>query len=278
MGKTPVLLLSLKAPGAYILKRMLISIVGSLLLMLFLGFCIIYMLRLILRQKKVSDIKNDFISNISHELKTPIATALAAVQGMRYFDIQKDPAKAGQYLDTATAELQRLSLMAGKILNSSVFESSAFTVNPAQFNLKEMIEQIIAGQQLTQPENTTFTLAYTAKELASADKTYLYQAINNLVDNAVKYAGNAPNIRVDCVDVSGGVQISIADNGPGIAKEHQKHIFDKFFRAPQADGHRVKGHGLGLNYVKAIIEKHNGTVTLTKSDNNGSTFTIFLPQ
>jgi signal transduction histidine kinase len=278
IGDIVVLMLAVKTPSAYTIKGMLVSLVGSSLLMLLLGFCIVYMLYIIVKQKKLSDIKNDFISNISHELKTPIATALAAVQGMRYFDTQKEPAKAGQYLDTATAELQRLSLMAGKILNSSVFESSAFTVNPAQFNLKEMIEQIIAGQQLTQPENTTFALAYTAKELALADKTYLYQAINNLVDNAVKYAGDAPNIRVECIAVQGGIQISVTDNGPGIAKEHQKHIFDKFFRAPQADGHRIKGHGLGLNYVKTIIEKHGGMVVLTKSDNKGSTFTIFLPQ
>ncbi|MES2275277.1 MAG: HAMP domain-containing sensor histidine kinase [Bacteroidota bacterium] len=278
LGKTPVMMLAIKTPGAYVLKNMLVNIVGAFVLMLFLGFCMIYMLYIIARQRKLSDIKNDFISNISHELKTPIATALAAVQGMRYFDVQKDEHKTGQYLDTASAELQRLSGMVNKILSTSVFESSQFEINPVKFDLEEMLGEIIAGMQLIQPERTSITLNYSATKEIFADKTYLYQAINNLVDNALKYSGDAPNILIICRDVQGGIEMSVEDNGPGIAKEYQKHIFDKFFRAPQADGHRVKGHGLGLNYVKAMIEKHRGKVELTKSDNTGSIFTIYLPQ
>jgi len=257
---------------------MLTSIIGSLLLMLFLGFCIIYMLYLIIRQKKLSDIKNDLIANISHELKTPIATALAAVQGLRYFDTQKDAAKTGQYLDTASAELQRLSGMVNKILNTSVFESDQFAISPTRFDLKELMEQIIDSMRLIQPENAIITLNYTVTREVTADKASLYQSIINLVDNALKYSGEAPHVLVDCRDVRGGVEISVQDNGPGIAQAHQKHIFDKFYRAPQPDGHRVKGHGLGLNYVKAIIEKHGGTVELKTSDEQGSTFSIYLPQ
>jgi|GEM_PF-3299626 len=275
--KLPVLLLAVKTPVAYTVKNMLLSVIGSLLLMLFLGFCIVYTLYLLIREKKLSAIKNDFISNISHELKTPVATALAAVQGMRYFDMQKDAVKAEQYLDTASAELQRLSGMVTKILSSSVFESTQFAINPATLNLDEMINSILTAARLSHPGGA-FTLIYTATGQVFADKEYLYQAISNLVDNATKYSGSKANIRIECMAVKNGIEINVTDNGPGIAPEYRALIFDKFFRVPSTDGHIVKGYGLGLNYVKAIVEKHGGSITLKTAGANGSTFTLFLPQ
>jgi two-component system phosphate regulon sensor histidine kinase PhoR len=236
------------------------------------------MLYLIIRQKKLSEVKNDFISNMSHELKTPIATTLAAVQGMQYFDILKDDKKTADYLAIASEELKRLSAMVTKILNSTVFESSEFVIDPAVFNLKKAIEEVVSAHHLLGQGNVAITLNYNIPDKVFADRTHLQQAIANLVDNAVKYSDKPLVVLIECSPVGGGVEISIKDNGPGVLKEYQKQIFDKFFRIPTTNCRRVNGYGLGLNYVKVIVEKHQGSVMLKKSDSTGSTFTLFLPQ
>lgn len=274
----PLLVISVKVPASYTLKKMQYSIIGTFLLLVFLAFCIGYMLNLIIRQKKLSEIKNDFISNISHELKTPIATTLAAVQGMQYFDILKDEKKTVQYLATASAELQRLSAMVTKILNSAVFESNDCVLNPTEFDLKEMIEEVINAQHLLGRGNVSITLKHNISNLIFADRTHMQQVITNLIDNAIKYSGKQVNIFLESRQVNAGVEISIQDNGPGIAKEFHKQIFEKFFRVPSPNDHRIKGYGLGLNYIKTIVEKHGGSIALKKSDASGSTFIIFLPQ
>ncbi|MEO6520861.1 MAG: HAMP domain-containing sensor histidine kinase [Mucilaginibacter sp.] len=230
-----------------------------------------------MQQKKLADIKNDFISNISHELKTPIATTLAAVQGMQYFDVLKDDKKTEQYLSTASNELERLSAMVTKILNISIFESADFTLNPTEFNLKELIESIIASQEIRQEKPISLTLNYLAAETVFADKTHLYNVIINLIDNAIKYSADKVTISIDCMNIPKGIKLSIQDDGPGIAQEYQKNVFDKFFRVPNPNDHSVKGYGLGLNYVKHIIEKHGGTIAI-KSDDTGSIFIIKLSQ
>ncbi|MDR6783263.1 signal transduction histidine kinase [Pedobacter africanus] len=278
LGNSPLLFIAVKTQSAYVLKKMAVSIVGSLLLMLFLGFCMVFMLFLILKQRKLADMKNDFISNISHELKTPIATTLAAIQGMGYYDAETEAGKRTKYLTVAANELRRLSDMVDKMLSITVFGNGKFEINPVSFDLKEMISSIIANVGLAQSEQCLINLDYKIERKIFADKSCLYQSISNLVDNAVKYAIDTPNILISCREVAHGIEISIQDNGPGIPLQYQRYIFDKFFRVPQTGGHKIKGHGLGLNYVKSIIEKHGGSISLKKSDASGSTFLIILPQ
>ena len=274
----PFIVLKVDINPVDILKQMLWSIVGSCILLLLIGTSLTYMFYTIVKQKKLSAIKDDFIGNVSHELKTPVSIALAAIQGMQHFDVLKDKVKTDLYLDTSAKEMKRLSAMIDNILNSSIYERSDFNLHINKFNLREMLTEMINIQKVTITKKIDIELSYTAKEEVFADKAHLYNVFTNLVDNAVKYSQEEVEIKIECIERIDGIKIYIYDNGKGIPQTYQKHIFDKFFRVPSPNDHSVKGHGLGLNYVKNIIEKHNGKIKLIKSDVNGSTFEIDLPQ
>lgn len=274
----PTILVVVKIPKSVIYKDMYSSIVSSIILFVLVSFCLFYMFYLILQQKKLAEIKDDFISTVSHELKTPVATSLAAIQGLQYFEILKDKNKTDRYLETAATEMKRLSIMIDNILNSVVYERSGFKVIPANFNLKSMFAEIITMHEMHSKSKTHFTLAYSSAEMIFADKAHLYQVFSNLIDNAIKYGKEEIRISILCEKTDSGIRIQISDNGIGIPKEYQPYIFDKFFRVPKPNDHSVKGHGLGLSYVKLIIERHTGKIDLIKSDNKGSVFEINLPQ
>lgn len=276
--RVPFIVLKVDINPTDILKQMLGSIVGSCILLLLIGTSLTYMFYTIVKQKKLAAIKDDFIGNVSHELKTPVSIALAAIQGMQHFDVLKDKVKTDLYLDTSAKEMKRLSAMIDNILNSSIYERSDFNLHINKFNLREMLTEMINIQKVTITKKVDIELSYTAKEEVFADKAHLYNVFTNLVDNAVKYSREEVEIKIECIERIDGIKIYIYDNGKGIPQTYQKHIFDKFFRVPSPNDHSVKGHGLGLNYVKNIIEKHNGKIKLIKSDVNGSTFEIDLPQ
>ncbi len=274
----PTILLSVDTPYTLIAQKMSAGIIGSFALMIFIMLCVLYMYKTIVKQKQLSDIKNDFISNISHELKTPIATAQAAVQGLKFFDPDQNPEKRDSYLSTASAEIQRLSQMADKILNISLFESAGFQLSPEYFDLKMMLKQIVESQQIRKEKPVKIALQYNAKPDIFADKTQLHDVMINLIDNAIKYSGSEVNIDINCTNFPGGIEISVSDDGNGIPTNFRKYVFDKFFRVPDANDHTIKGYGLGLNYVKTIVEKHKGSIQLGESGRSGTTFIINLPQ
>ncbi|MGF1922590.1 MAG: sensor histidine kinase [Bacteroidia bacterium] len=277
-NRSPVILLTIEAAQSYILANMLFSIIGSISLLCLVGFCLIYMFHTILRQKRLSEIKDDFISNVSHELKTPVATTLAAIQGMQHFGVLGDQVKTKQYLGTAEKEMNRLSNMIDTILNNAIYERSDFSLHAVKFNLKEMLVELISIQESHSKKDVKIELNYSAIEDVFADKVHLYNVFTNLIDNAVKYGNEHIKIKIECDDRATGISILVIDNGNGIPISYQKNIFDKFFRVPSPNDHRIKGHGLGLNYVRNIIEKHKGTITLLRSDGNGSAFQINLPR
>lgn len=274
----PVLVLQFNIPRSLIFQEMMYSFLGSGLLLAVICFCLVYMLKLILKQKKLAEIKDDFISNVSHELKTPVATTLAAIQGMQYFDILKNKEKTDQYLTTASNEMKRLSNMIDGILNAVAYELDDFKLNLTPFDLKEMLTEIFELQELHAKKQVHISLTYNCTSKIIADRTLLYQVILNFIDNAIKYSNEFSEITVLCTAVAKGISIQIKDNGIGIPLIHQEHVFDKFFRVPSPNDHRIKGFGLGLSYVKNIIEKHNGKVILIESNSTGSTFEITLPQ
>ncbi len=276
--KVSVIILVIHVTPSIILKQMLFSLIGSGILFALLAFCISYMFYTILKQKKLSEIKDDFIGNVSHELKTPVATTLAAIQGMQHFDVLKDEEKTEQYLDIAAKEMQRLSVMIDTILNSAIYERSDFGIDQVKFNLKEVLMEMINTQELHAKKEVKIHLNYQAKEEVFADKTHLYNVFINLLDNAIKYGREKVQIKIECFESIAGLKIQISDNGKGIPITYQQNIFDKFFRVPSPNDHSVKGHGLGLSYVKNILEKHKGKIKLIKSNDNGSTFEINLPQ
>ncbi|TKC08889.1 sensor histidine kinase [Pedobacter frigoris] len=273
-----VIVLGINATPSVVIKQMLLSLIGSVLLLVLLASCIGYMFYTILKQKKLSEIKDDFIGNVSHELKTPVSITLAAIHGMQHFDVLKNKAKTDIYLDTADKEMQRLSAMIDNILNSSIYEQSDFNLHIVKFNLREMLTEMANTQELHSKKIVSIKLNYQAKEEVFADKAHTYNVFINLLDNAIKYGGEEVQINIECMESTMGLKIQISDNGKGIPATYQKNIFDKFFRVPSPNDHSIKGHGLGLSYVKNIVKKHKGKITLIKSDDNGTTFEIHLPQ
>lgn len=254
------------------LKKGFIGILLSSILSGAIIFSLFYLLHIIKKQKQLSEIKNDFISNITHELKTPIATVTSAVEGMRNFNTENDVEKNRKYLDISAKQLEKLKVLVEKIMETSVLESKDLVLEKEQSDLILLIKNTIEKHKLNTQKSIDFE-SNTSKFIYDVDAFHFENALSNIVENAIKYGGNEINIRLFETDRQ--IVISISDNGNGISKEHQKMIFDKFYRVPNKNKHTVKGFGIGLYYTKNIIEKHNGTIEL-KSEKNRTAFKITL--
>jgi two-component system phosphate regulon sensor histidine kinase PhoR len=237
------------------------------------------MVIVIRRQKKLSTIKNDFINNLTHEFKTPIASVLLASGILNKEYDQIDEGKRKNYLNLISHESRRLEGQVDKILQIAMIDSGNFTLEKKLLNVHDVISRVLESMMILVGErNGKIKLNLEASNpLVMADETHLVNIISNLVDNALKYTRLNPNIEITTSDREDGVQITIRDNGIGIGKEIQKYVFDKFYRAQGGDVHNVKGFGLGLSYVKKIIEAHKGRIDLNSSINQGTEFRLFFP-
>jgi two-component system, OmpR family, phosphate regulon sensor histidine kinase PhoR len=264
----------------YIMKKMLSPILFSLFLVgvTILSFVLLY--RNMLKQKRLTALKNDFISNITHELKTPIATVGVAIEALQNFNAINDPIRTKEYLDISQNELQRLSLLVDKVLKLSMFENKEVELKYENFNVKNIMDEVTGSMKLQMEkqgaqcevltEGNDFTIA--------ADKLHITSVVYNLVDNALKYSPVSPLIKILLKDAGDRITLFVADNGIGIAPEYKKKVFDKFFRVPAGDTHNVKGYGLGLSYVSYIVEKHKGKITVESEPGKGSVFSMTLPK
>jgi len=267
-----------QSPLQYILTKMIWTLIGSLLLLLMVTICFIYMLRTILKQKKLSEVKNDFINNMTHELKTPIATVSAAVEAMQNFNALNDQRKTQTYLDISKQELQRLSDLVEKVLHIASEENEEIEIYREKTDLNELIDSIITNHQLKTTRPVQFRYDnFIGDQLVSVDKTHLSNAISNLVDNAIKYSGEHPAVTIRCAIENNVLTIRVKDNGIGIPRMYQENIFDAFFRVPTGNLHKVKGFGLGLSYVKKIVLLHGGTVSVSSEQDKGSEFVLRIP-
>jgi len=261
-----------------ILSQMAGILGASFLLVVIVVLCFIYMLRTILKQKKLSEIKNDFINNMTHELKTPIATVSAAVESMQSFNVLEDKSKTERYLKISSNELKRLSGLVEKVLNISAYEQKTLKLNPEKIDFNELIQNIITSQSIKNSEKEV-EIKYTTKTdkiFIVADRIHLTNVMNNLIDNAIKYSNSKVDIDV-IFEYNNNNIIRVKDNGLGISKHNQSKIFEKFYRVPTGNIHKVKGFGLGLHYVKNIIEEQLGTVHIKSTLGKGSEFIITLP-
>jgi two-component system, OmpR family, phosphate regulon sensor histidine kinase PhoR len=266
-----------EAPVPYILKQMLWILVGSLALLLLTTTCFLYMMRTILKQKKLSEVKNDFINNMTHELKTPIATVYAAVEAMQNFNALNDQRKTHNYLDISKQELQRLSDLVEKVLHIASEEKEDFDLFLEETDLNDLVENIITNHQLKTAKPVNFHFAPLHEPVVNVDRTHLSNAISNLVDNAIKYSREKADITIHLKSSGGRVVVSVKDQGIGIPKLYRENIFEKFFRVPTGNLHNVKGFGLGLSYVKKIVEKHEGIISVISEPDKGSEFIIDIP-
>jgi signal transduction histidine kinase len=267
-----------QSPLQYILAKMMWTLVGSLVLLLLTTVCFVYMLRTILKQKRLSEVKNDFINNMTHELKTPIATVYAAVEAMQNFNALNDQRKTQTYLDISKQELQRLSDLVEKVLHIAAEEKEEIELYKEETDLGEVMDSIITNHQLKSARPVQFRYDNLLGDRAVyVDKAHLTNAISNLVDNAIKYSGEQPSVYIKSSLENGKLVVRVKDNGIGIPKIYQGNIFDTFFRVPTGNLHNVKGFGLGLSYVKKIVELHGGMISVQSEPEKGSEFMIQIP-
>jgi two-component system, OmpR family, phosphate regulon sensor histidine kinase PhoR len=248
-----------------------------LLTVTIMSFLMLY--RNLAAQKKLAGIKNDFISNITHELKTPIATVSVAIEALKNFNALHDPQKTREYLDISQNELQRLSLLVDKVLKLSMFENKAIELKPEVLDLRSIVDDVAASMRLQlEKYKAQLSVESNGNALLKGDKLHLTSVVFNLLDNALKYSKSYPSIRIEIKELDNMVQLEMIDNGIGIAPEYRDRIFEKFFRIPAGDTHNAKGYGLGLSYVAHVVQKHQGTIEVESQPGIGSRFTVKLPK
>ena len=271
--------LALNQTEGYFLKQLLPQLGFSLFLFSITALSFYFVYQSLLKQQQLSTLKNDLISNITHELKTPISTVGVAIEALQNFGALENPCKTKEYLGIAQQELQRLSILVDKVLNTSLVEQTEIPLQRETVQLQPLIATILQSMELKFQEQKASVHFNTAETegVVQGDKIHLTSVIYNLIDNALKYSPNTPNLTLTLVEKNQQLHFSIQDHGMGIPKEYQHKVFDKFFRVPTANDHSIKGHGLGLNYVRKVIDKHGGVISLSSEVGEGSTFTIILP-
>ncbi|MCI5720025.1 MAG: HAMP domain-containing histidine kinase [Bacteroidales bacterium] len=253
-------------------------IAASLIQFLMLAFSFWFLVHAMLKQKSLEEMKSDFTNNITHELKTPVAVAYAANDALLNFEAGNDPEKRREYLEISQSQLKKLEGMIEQILSMSMESRKTFELRKEDIPLKPLLQNLADQHRLSTEKPCEIHIESEDALDIHADRFHFGNVISNLIDNAIKYSGDAVNIVIRAKTTSGGVEISVKDNGIGIAPDKQKHIFDKFYRVPTGDIHDVKGYGLGLYYAKTMVEKHGGTISVSSTLGKGSEFRIFIPQ
>ena len=271
--------LYLRDTASYLLKKISPQIFFSVLL---LGITVVSFLTLyrnLRSHQKLASIKNEFISNITHELKTPIATVSVAIEAMKNFNVLDDPKKTREYLEISQNELQRLSLLVDKVLKLSMFEKKEIELKIETVDLRLLVEEVAASMRL-QLEKHKAQLAIQSEgdTTIQGDRLHFISVIFNLLDNALKYSKSNPSIEIDIRQEGEIAQIAVTDNGIGIPIEYKERIFEKFFRVPTGNTHNAKGYGLGLSYVAHVVSKHQGQIAVESQPGIGSRFIIKLPR
>lgn len=269
------------APDRMLIQRIMPQAFLSLLLVAFISIAFIFLYRNLLAQQKLSIFKNEFISNITHELKTPIATVNVAIEALKNFNALQNPERTKEYLDISASEMQRLGLLVDKVLKLSMFESDRIFLNKEWFDIKPLIAEIIDTMQLQfNKKDTQIVFETNLNELfIKADKLHISSVFYNLLDNALKYSKEKSIVKIQMeAPLNNIIEIHIIDNGMGIPQQFQKKIFEKFFRVPIKDIHNVKGYGLGLSYVNHIVKQHQGHIEVNSELGKGSEFIVYVPQ
>jgi two-component system phosphate regulon sensor histidine kinase PhoR len=263
----------------FLLRRIQAPIIMSLFLVLFTigSFALLY--RNLLKQRKLADIKNEFISNITHELKTPIATVSVAIEALRSFNATMDPARTKEYLDISASELQRLSMLVDKVLKLSMFEKKEIELKYELLDMKALVAEVTTSMRLqAEKHGATMTVATEGDTNLEGDRLHLVSVIFNLVDNALKYSRENPQIAITISGSADTIHLCVADAGIGVPAEYRERIFEKFFRVPTGNVHNAKGYGLGLSYVAHVVKKHRGTIRVEPNAAGGSKFMVTLPK
>ena len=251
----------------------------SSVVMLVVIFFFVYTLFVILKQRRLSEVQNDFINNMTHEFKTPLATIAISSEVLKDPSIAKNPERLLNYATIIENESQRLKQQVERVLQMAQTEKADVGLKKEQQDIHELIKEAVDNHKVAlSSKRGEVRLALNATNShILADKLHFTNVIGNLLDNAIKYCEKEPRISITTSNSGASIQIEISDNGIGISQENQKKIFARFYRVPTGNRHDVKGFGLGLNYVKLIVEAHKGKISVQSKPGNGSIFTIVVP-
>lgn len=258
-----------------LLKQMSGILIASLLIIVVLGFVFWYLVRTMIRMKTLDEMKTDFSNSITHELKTPIAVAYAANDALLNYDAYTDEQRRKDYLTICREQLEMLSGMVEQILSMSMERRKNMRLNIEDINVLDTIKRLTSEHQLKATKPVKFSIDIKPCCLTvNVDAMHFSNIISNIIDNAIKYSGKSVNIAIHACTTNKGVDIEIADNGIGIERSKLKYIFDRFYRI--ADGNRftIRGYGLGLYYVRTMMEKFGGSVTANSKKGSGTTFKL----
>ncbi len=261
-----------------IFREMSLAIGSSVLFMLLLTAVIVYMLYTIFRQKKLTAMKNDFINNLTHEFKTPIASISLAAKTMNRLEVVRQSPKALDYLNLINQEGKRLENHIDKVLQMATLDRGNFDLDKTAVDVHQTIKRVRESFSvlLEKKGGRIILIPKAINGTIQADGIHLFNIVYNLVDNAIKYHDKVPMIRISTEEEKASLSIVISDNGLGMSKEVQKQVFDQFYREKTGNVHDVKGFGLGLAYVKKMMEAHGGRVELDSQQGRGTTFRLIF--
>ncbi|MHA7129430.1 sensor histidine kinase [Algoriphagus namhaensis] len=264
----------------HVLRQVWLPIGSSVLFIGVIIFCFVYAIKVILKQKALSQTKNDFINNMTHEFKTPLATVSLAVEALQDPELSTQSKFRDRYLRIIKDENKRLVAQVENVLQAAALDKKDFKLKLETVNIPDLIQDSLAHitLQLEQKGGSATFINKLSQPWVEGDLFHLTHIFNNMLDNANKYSPEKPRIEVTATDDRDFISIAFQDNGIGMTKDAQRKIFDKFYRVPTGNVHDVKGFGLGLSYVKTMIEAHHGTISVQSELGTGSTFTIHLPK
>ncbi len=268
-------LLTTEPLDGHVLRQMAGILATSAVILLALGFSFWYLIRILLRQRTLEEMKDDFTNNMTHELKTPIAVAYAANDALLNFGADADGTKRTRYLRICQEQLTRLGGLVEQILSLSMERRHSFRLHRTTFPVADILAPLIEQHKLKADKPVRISTRLTPPGLeVNADRTHFSNIVSNLLDNAIKYSAGQAEVEVEARQEGGAFILSVRDKGIGIPKDKLAHVFDKFYRVPTGNLHTVKGYGLGLYYVKTMVERHGGTVEVESEPGRGSEFVI----
>ncbi len=265
---------------SYILQSLGLMIGGSILFTFIIITAFFLTIRTLLRQKKLGDMKNDFINNMTHELKTPLATISLAVDALKSEKVISNPEKMGYFTGMIKDENKRMNKHVESILQAAQMDRQQVQLNKKELHVHSIIQNVLNNLQLQieEKQGKVEVQLNAANDLMEADEVHLTNLINNLVDNALKYSkDDSFHLKINSKNIGKAIRIQVEDHGIGMNKETLAHVFEKFYRAHTGNVHNVKGFGLGLSYVKTMTEAHGGKVKADSVQGKGSTFTLDFP-
>ncbi len=263
----------------FIISRILTNIILSVIFIAITLFSFLYTIFTILRQKRIAEMKTDFINNMTHEFKTPIATISLAADSIQNPNIKTNPEKVGRFANIIKEENKRMLVQVEKVLQMAQFNNQRVKMAMEYVDIHQLLAQAknhIELQVKRRDGNVTIDLQATT-HIIRGDANHLSNIFHNLLDNANKYTPGEPDIKIRTKDGNGGIIIEIEDNGQGMTREQVQNIFEKFYRIHTGDIHDIKGFGLGLSYVKAMVDAHHGQVHVESRPGKGSVFQLFFP-